>query len=118
MTVRRLKFWGWGFEDTRLAENRSRLRRMCDQDGKPLAVAELPMPPALRIDGQRCPASYANFYVANGVVLAPTFGAPSDERALAILGELWPGRDVVGIPCRDLVVGLGAVHCVTQQEPA
>jgi agmatine deiminase len=101
-----------------LAENLRRLRGMCDQDGKPLAVATLPMPPPLRIAGLRCPASYANFYLANGVALVPVFEAPSDARALAVLRELLPGREVVPIPARELVVGLGAVHCLTQQEPA
>jgi agmatine deiminase len=101
-----------------LAENLRRLRGICDQDGKPLAVATLPMPPPLRIAGLRCPASYANFYLANGVALVPVFEVPSDARALAVLRELLPGRDVVPIPARELVVGLGAVHCLTQQEPA
>jgi agmatine deiminase len=101
-----------------LSENLRRLRKMRDQDGKPLTVATLPMPPPLRIAGLRCPASYANFYLANGVALVPVFQAPSDARALAILRDLLPGRDVVPIPARDLVVGLGAVHCLTQQEPA
>jgi len=100
-----------------LTENLRRLRGLRDQDGKPLAIATLPMPPPLFVDGQRCPASYANFYLANGVALVPTFEAPSDARALAILQELLPGRQVVGIPCSDLVFGLGAVHCMTQQEP-
>ena len=76
------------------------------------------MPPALHRGSFRCPASYANFYLANDVALVPTFGAASDERALAVLREVLPGRDVVGIPCSDLVQGLGAIHCLTQQEPA
>lgn len=101
-----------------LRENLARLRGMRDEAGKPLAVATLPMPPALYVAGQRCPASYANFYLANGVALVPVFSAPSDARALAVLRELLPGREVVGIPCSDLVYGLGAVHCMTQQEPA
>jgi agmatine deiminase len=101
-----------------LAENLRRLRAMRDADGKPLAVATLPMPPPLVVDGQRCPASYANFYLANGVALVPVFGAPSDARALAVLRECLPGRELVAIPAGDLVFGLGAVHCLTQQEPA
>jgi len=101
-----------------LAENLRRLHGMRDQDGKPLAVATLPMPPPLRFGGLRLPASYANFYLANGVALVPVFDAASDARALAVLGELLPGREVVPIPARELVVGLGAVHCLTQQEPA
>jgi agmatine deiminase len=101
-----------------LAENLRRLRGMRDQEGKPLAVIELPMPPAHTQGGLRCPASYANFYLANGVALVPTYGAESDARALAILREVWSEREVVGIPCEDLVHGLGAVHCLSQQEPA
>jgi agmatine deiminase len=101
-----------------LAENLRRLRGMRDQEGKPLAVATLPMPPPLQIAGLRCPASYANFYLANGVALLPVFDTASDARALAVLRELLPGREVVPIPARELVLGLGAVHCLTQQEPA
>jgi agmatine deiminase len=100
-----------------LAENLRRLRAMRDQDGKPLAVVPLPMPPAHVVAGQRCPASYANFYLANGCALVPTFGVPQDERALAVLRELLPGRDVIGVPCGDLVLGLGTIHCLSQQEP-
>jgi agmatine deiminase len=101
-----------------LQENLRRLRGMRDAEGRPLRVVTLPMPPPVVADGVRCPASYANFYLANGVALVPTFGATSDRRALQVLAELLPGREVVGIPSRDLVVGLGAVHCLTQQEPA
>ena len=101
-----------------LAENLVRLRHMRDQDGKPLSLATLPMPPTHRIDGQLCPASYANFYLANGVALVPLFGVPADTRALAVLRELLTGREVVGIPCSHLVLGLGAIHCLSQQEPA
>jgi len=101
-----------------LAENLRRLRSMRDQDGKPLAVVPLPVPPALVIEGLRCPASYANFYLANGCALVPAFGVEQDLRARAVLRELLPGRDVVGIPCGDLLMGLGALHCLSQQEPA
>lgn len=101
-----------------LEENLRRLRGLRDADGKPLDVVELPMPRARRPGGSRVPASYANFYLANGVALVPIFGDPSDERALAILRELLLGREVIGVPCSALVVGLGAIHCLTQQEPA
>jgi len=100
-----------------LAENLRRLRRMRDQAGKPLAVVPLPMPPVHVVAGQRCPASYANFLLANGCALVPTFGARTDARALAVLRECLPGRDVVGVPCGDLVLGLGSIHCLSQQEP-
>ena len=76
------------------------------------------MPPPLRRGGERLPASYANFYLANGVALVPVFGAPSDQRALAVLGECLADREIVPIPAAELVIGLGAVHCLTQQEPA
>jgi agmatine deiminase len=101
-----------------LQENLERLRHMSDQDDQPLRVVTLPMPRAVYHDGQRLPASYANFYVANGVVLVPTYDPPRDEPALATLAEVFPGRRIVGIDCTDLVWGLGAFHCVTQQWPA
>jgi agmatine deiminase len=101
-----------------LAENLRRLRSMRDQDGKPLTVVPLPVPPAFSIEGLRCPASYANFYLANGCALVPVFGVERDARALAVLRELLPGRDVVGVPCGDLLLGLGALHCLSQQEPS
>ncbi len=82
-----------------------------------LEVVELPVPPAVVMASAPVPASYANFYLANGVVLVPTFGVPEDARALDLLGELLPERRVVPIPSRELAVGLGAIHCVTQQEP-
>ncbi len=102
----------------RLRENRERLERMTDQDAAPLRVVPLPMPAPLYLDGQRLPASYANFYVANGVVLVPTFNDVRDCDALAILAEVFPSRRVVGIHAVDLVWGLGTLHCMTQQEPA
>jgi agmatine deiminase len=101
-----------------LADNRARLASMRTLDGKPIDVVELPMPPAVVDEGERLPASYANFLLANGVALVPVFDVAADERALAILRECLLGREVVPIPARDLVVGLGAVHCLSQQEPA
>jgi len=101
-----------------LADNLRRLRAARDVWGRALSVVELPMPPRLEMAGHRSPASHANFYIANGVVLVPIFGGASDARALAILRELFPDREIVGIDCAALVSGLGAIHCVTQQEPA
>jgi agmatine deiminase len=95
-----------------LAENRRRLV------AAGLEVHDLPMPPVHRVGGEACPASYANFYLANDAALVPVFGAASDERALAVLRDVLPGREVVGVPCRTLVLGLGAIHCLSQQEPA
>jgi len=103
---------------TPLQENLERLRGMRDQDGRPLEVETLPMPRPVHHEGQRLPASYANFYIANGLVLLPTYDPSRDEEAKAALSRLFPGRDVVGIDCTDLVWGLGAFHCVTQQWPA
>ncbi len=101
-----------------LAENLRRLRSLRDARGRRLTVVELPMPAPRFADGRRLPASHANFYLANAVVLLPTFGGPSDARAAAVLRELLPDRAVVPIRCENLVVGLGALHCVTQQQPA
>ena len=101
-----------------LQNNLERLNRMTDQDGRPLRVVTLPMPRPLYHDGQRLPASYANFYIANGVVLLPTYDPDRDEQARATLQSLFPGREVIGIDCTDLVWGLGAFHCVTQQWPS
>lgn len=101
-----------------LADNHERLRRARDAEGRLLEVVELPMPAPMHAGGARCPASYANFYVANACVLVPVFGDASDARAVAILAECFADRQVVGIPCREVVAGLGAVHCLTQQEPA
>jgi len=101
-----------------LEDNFNRLRHARDISGKPFKTVRLPMPG--RVDGQegRLPASYANFYIANGIVLAPVFGHPNDARAVRIVQDLVPGRRVVGINCEPLVWGLGAIHCVTQQQPA
>lgn len=100
-----------------LQDNLRRLRGMTDQDGRPLEVVPLPMPAPLCFDGRRLPASYANFYVANGKVLVPTFNDANDRKALGLLAELFPGRTVVGIHAVDLVWGLGTLHCLTQQQP-
>jgi agmatine deiminase len=81
-------------------------------------VVKLPMPRPLIFNGQRLPASYANFYIANNLVLAPTFNDPADRLALATLARLFPGREVTGIGCTELIWGLGALHCMTQQQPA
>jgi len=101
-----------------LEENRERLEGARLEDGSRPEVVHLPMPAPLRFDGMRLPASYANFYIANAAVLVPTFGDPADREALGILGELFPDRRVVGIHARDLVWGLGTIHCLSQQEPA
>ncbi|MEZ5565155.1 MAG: agmatine deiminase family protein [Gammaproteobacteria bacterium] len=100
-----------------LKANRERLEGIQLADGRPLRVVELPMPAALYRDGQRLPASYANFYVGNRVVLLPTFNCPADEESAAILARGFPGRRIVSLDCRDVVVGLGTFHCLTQQVP-
>jgi agmatine deiminase len=101
-----------------LRENLARLESMTDQDGGRLRVVPLPMPAPVVFADQRLPASYLNFYVGNQIVLVPTFNDPRDRDALAILAGLFPGRRVVGIHAVDLVLGLGTLHCLTQQEPA
>jgi agmatine deiminase len=100
-----------------LTATRERLEASRDARGRRLEVIALPMPAPVCFDGQRLPASYANFYVSNAHVLVPTFNDPADYRAIGILSELFPGRRAVGIHCRDLVLGLGSLHCSTQQEP-
>jgi agmatine deiminase len=100
-----------------LQENLERLHAMRDQDGNPLRVITLPMPRPIFHEGQRLPASYANFYIANGLVLLPTYDPERDPEAQATLQRLFPDREVVGIDCTDLAWGLGAFHCVTQQWP-
>lgn len=101
-----------------LAECAERLQGARDAAGRRLEVVPLPMPSPLAFEGRRLPASYANFYLANGVVLVPTFNDPKDRLALGLLAELFPGREIIGIHCVDLVWGLGTLHCMTQQEPA
>jgi agmatine deiminase len=101
-----------------LAENLSRLKSARTPQGKQFTVVELPMPRPVIFRGQRLPASYANFYVANGIVLVPTFHDPNDRVALNTLAELFPGREVIGVHSVDLIWGLGALHCMTQQQPS
>jgi agmatine deiminase len=101
-----------------LQDNLRRLLRARDQDGQSLRVVELPMPRPVLFEGQRLPASYANFYIANGLVLVPTFNDPADRIALDTLASLFPDREIAGIHCVDLVLGLGTLHCLSQQQPA
>ena len=101
-----------------LLANLRRLQSARDQDGKQLTVVELPMPQPVIFEGRRLPASYANFYIANGVVLAPVFNRPNDRVALNTLSELFPTREIVPIYSGDFIWGLGAMHCMTQQQPA
>jgi agmatine deiminase len=101
-----------------LAENRERLESMRLEDGSKMEVVPLPMPSPLIFDGQRLPASYANFYIANAAVLVPTFNDPNDRIALGTLSELFRDRPVVGIHAVDLVWGLGTLHCLTHEQPA
>jgi len=100
-----------------LTENLDRLRSAKNLHGKPFEIVELPMPAPVVFDGQRLPASYGNFYIANGLVLVPTFNDPNDRHALNTLAALFPDRKIVGIHCIDLIWGLGALHCMTQQQP-
>lgn len=95
-----------------------RLSRMKDERGNPLVVIPLYMPSPIEYQGQRLPASYANFYIANGVVLVPTYCCANDARALETLTKCFPSRKIIGIDCTDLVWGLGAIHCVTMQQAA
>jgi agmatine deiminase len=101
-----------------LAENLSRLKAARTLSGKPFDLVELPMPRPVIFQGQRLPASYANFYIANNLVLIPTFHDPNDRVALNTLAEVFPDREVIGIHSVDLVWGLGTLHCMTQQQPA
>lgn len=100
-----------------LRDNLELLRTMVVEDGSPLEVIILPMPAKMIRDGQRLPASYANFYVANRVVLLPVFADTNDKWAIAVLEKAFPTRRVIPIDCRELIWGLGAFHCLTQQQP-
>jgi agmatine deiminase len=101
-----------------LRDNVRRLRGATVENGKPLATIDLPMPAPVYFEGRRLPASYANFYIANRTVLVPVFNDPNDRVALDILADIFPDREVVGIYCGDLIWGFGAIHCMTQQQPA
>lgn len=100
-----------------LQQNLARLRQMKVEQGE-IEIVTLPMPKKIVREGQRLPASYANFYIANSCVLLPTFADPNDETALSALQKLFPDRRVIGIDCRELIWGLGTFHCLTQQQPA
>ena len=101
----------------RTKDNLRRIKLAAGPSGN-FRVVTLPFPEPLMMEGERLPASYANFYVANGLVIVPTFNDRNDRIALATLAELFPGRDVIGIHSVDLVWGLGSLHCLTQQQPA
>ncbi len=101
-----------------LAKNLERLKSARDQDGKPLNIIEIPMPQPVVFEGRRLPASYANFYIANNVALVPVFNRANDRIALNILSEAFPSREIVPIYSGDFIWGFGAMHCMTQQQPA
>ena len=101
-----------------LRESIRRLRDATTEDGKPLITIDLPMPAPVYFEGRRLPASYANFYIANGIVLVPVFNDPNDRVALDILADVFPEREILPIYCGDLIWGFGAIHCMTQQQPA
>lgn len=101
-----------------LQDNFARLQGAADQNGAKLDLVTLPCPRPVYYQGARLPASYANFYIANEVVLVPIFNDPSDGTALGILEDCFPQRKIIGLFCNEVVAGLGALHCVTQQEPA
>jgi agmatine deiminase len=100
-----------------LQTNLSLLKKMRLADGSKLDIVRLPMPPRIEREDRRLPANYANFYIANQVVLVPAFDAPTDKKVVTILKKCFPDRKVVPIDCRNLVWGLGAFHCLTQQQP-
>jgi len=100
-----------------LSDNYKTLTGAADLDGRPFEIIRLPMPHVRYDDGQKAPVSYTNFYIGNTVVLVPTFNDENDGKALGILSDCFPGREVVGIDCSDIIYGGGAVHCMTQQQP-
>ena len=104
-----------------LRQNYDILLRSTDQDGNRLQVIKVPMPPAVttnvRGKDTRLPASYLNFYIANNIVLVPTYGHKNDQIAQEIIQKEFPDRKVIGLDCRDLIYGMGAIHCIVQQQP-
>ena len=101
-----------------LEQNYEILCQSTDQDGKKLKIVKLPMPGNVEFESQRLPASYTNFYIGNKTVIVPIFQSEKDKVALSILQKLFPERKVVGIDCRDLICGFGAIHCISQQQPS
>jgi agmatine deiminase len=102
-----------------LRDNLERLRALRTPDGRPFRIVELPMPRVCAKDGRRLPATYANFLVVNGAVLMPAFRQPRrDSAAAEILAGCFPGRQIVPVDCLELVLGLGTLHCISQQQPA
>jgi agmatine deiminase len=100
-----------------LQDNLHQLEQMRLLNGKQLNIVELPMPDAVVYDDQRLPASYANFYIANHAVIVPVFNCTKDDKALQIIQQCFPGREVVGIDSTEIIWGLGSFHCMSQQEP-
>ncbi len=100
-----------------LKENFEMLKKSRDQDGKKINVISIPMPRKIEIPERRLAASYANFYIGNAAVLVPAFNDKNDKKAISIIGKFFPGKEVVGIDCKDLVYGYGGIHCITQQQP-
>ncbi len=101
-----------------LSQNYEILSQSTDQEGKKIKIIKLPMPGNVEFSGKRLPASYTNFYIGNRTVLVPTFKSENDKLALTILQEQFPTRKVVGVDCADLICGFGAIHCISQQQPA
>jgi agmatine deiminase len=100
-----------------LQHNLKQLQQMRLSNGKQLNIAELPMPDKMIYQGQRLPCSYANFYIANKSVIVPVFNCKNDDKALQIIQQCFPSREVVGIDSSDIIWGLGSFHCLSQQEP-
>ena len=101
-----------------LQHNLKQLKSMRLANGKQLNIVEIPMPEPLSYEGQRLPCSYANFYIANQSVIVPVFNSKNDDKALQLIEECFPGRQVIGIDSTDIIWGLGSFHCLSQQEPA